>query len=165
MKKNKTVHSFADVSAVCFDFDGVFTNNFVYVDQNGFESVRCSRSDGLGLSKLREINVPMMVISTETNKVVGERCKKLELPYLQGVRDKLIELKKFASAQRLNLSNIVFMGNDINDLDCLKSVGHPVVVPDSHPYILSSIDAYVTEACGGEGAVRELCDLIFQSKL
>lgn len=67
------------VKLVCFDFDGVFTDNSVYVSEDGVESVRCSRADGIGLTKLRSIGIQILVLSTEINPVVGRRCDKLQL--------------------------------------------------------------------------------------
>ena len=144
---------------VAFDFDGVFTDNRVYVFQDGREAVACNRSDGLGVRKLDRLGIHSVVISTETNPVVSERCRKLNIRCYQGVDDKLALLKDIARDLDISLSQTAFVGNDINDLDCLKVVALPIVVHDSHrevlPYAL-----YRTSACGGYGAVREVCDLL-----
>ena len=73
------------VELVAFDFDGVFTDNSVYISQEGIESVRCSRSDGLGLDRLRQVNVQIVIISTEKNSVVSVRASKLKIRCIQGV--------------------------------------------------------------------------------
>lgn len=146
------------VRFLVFDFDGVFTDNRVYVSEAGTESVACWRGDGLGLAKLRKRSVPMYVISTEVNPVVGARCRKLQLDYVQGCDDKLQTLVQLLSERGLGLEQAAFMGNDINDLDCLRSVGLALAVRDAHPDILGDVD-YVTRAEGGRGAVREVCDL------
>jgi 3-deoxy-D-manno-octulosonate 8-phosphate phosphatase (KDO 8-P phosphatase) len=147
------------IRLLAFDFDGVFTDNAVYVDESGRESVRCSRGDGFGLKKLRELGIEMIIISTETNPVVGARAEKLKLPCWQGVEDKRAVLLELMRERGLNASQVAFMGNDINDLECLDMVGLPVVVEDAHPDILPSA-RYRTRARGGYGAVREVCDLI-----
>src|SRR5262249_6987408 len=140
------------------DFDGVFTDNMVYVHQDGSESVRCSRADGLGLAKLRRAGLPMAVISTETNPVVAARARKLELRCIQGVADKRAALTALAGEQGVTLTQVAFVGNDINDLPCLTAVGLPIVVRDAHPDVLHC-GRYRTMLPGGQGAVREVCDL------
>ena len=153
----------ANIRLVVFDFDGVFTDNRVYVSQDGTETVSCWRSDGLGLAKLKKLELPIWVVSTEQNKVVSARCKKLQIECVQGCEDKLTALKNLVKHYGCSLSEVVFMGNDINDIDCLKSVGLPIVVQDSYPEVIK-IAKLQTKRCGGFGAVREICDLIYEVK-
>jgi len=147
------------VTALVMDFDGVFTDNRVYVFQDGREAVACNRSDGLGLIRLRKLGLPMIVISTEENPVVSARCKKLGLSCRQGVDDKLMELKKWLAANRLDIRGVVYIGNDVNDLDCLNAVGCAVVPSDAWPEARAAADIVLRHP-GGAGALRELCDLI-----
>lgn len=147
------------VKLVAFDFDGVFTDNMVYVLQGGTEAVRCSRSDGLGLRKLAAVGVGAVVVSTETNSVVVERSKKLKIECFNGCEDKLAVLKAIAADKRIFLGEIAFVGNDINDSECLGEVGLPIVVQDAHPDVLK-LGVYRTNSLGGHGAVREVCDMI-----
>jgi YrbI family 3-deoxy-D-manno-octulosonate 8-phosphate phosphatase len=147
---------------IAFDFDGVFTDNAVFVDENGVESVRCWRGDGLGLSALRKLGLELVVISTEVNPVVSARCKKLKIECRQGCDDKIGTLEDIAKAAGCTLEEAAFVGNDVNDTACLRAVGLPIVVADSHPHVVS-LATYVTREKGGRGAVREVCDLIQQS--
>lgn len=147
------------VAALVMDFDGVLTDNRVIVDQNGIESVTCSRGDGFGLELLRKSGLPLLVISKESNPVVAARCDKLRIPCLQGVDDKLTALQAWANERGVGASELVFVGNDVNDLECLQWVGCAVAVQDSHPDVLS-VAHLVLEHEGGKGAVRELCELI-----
>jgi len=147
-----------DVRLVAFDFDGVFTDNMVYVSQDGTEMVRCFRGDGLGLSKLKNAGIEAIVISTETNPVVSQRSRKLGISCVQGCADKCAALKLVAKEKSLSLDQIAYVGNDFNDLSCLKIVGLPIVVQDAQPEVLSSA-IYRTSLPGGKGAVREVCDL------
>ncbi len=149
----------SEVELVVFDFDGVFTDNKVLVNQDGEESVFCSRFDGIGLAKLKQLNIPIWVLSTETNSVVSVRCNKLEIPVIQGSKNKLNDLKNLVSELAVDLKNVLYLGNDINDLDCLFCVGFPFVVPDSHPDVLK-FEFAVCKTKGGDGAVREICDLV-----
>lgn len=151
--------TFEDIQLVVFDFDGVFTNNQVLVSDTGQESVLCNRSDGLGLSRLRKLGIPMFVLSTEVNPVVRERCKKLKIECFHGYEDKLQKLEQLLQEKGISKEKTVYLGNDINDLNCLRTVGYPVVVADAYPEVIE-VAQFVTAKHGGYGAVRELCDLI-----
>lgn len=151
------------VKLIAFDFDGVFTDNTVYVDQNGLESVRCWRSDGLGLARLSSIGVKAFIISTEVNPVVSARAKKLKLPCKQGVEDKAAGILSICNELDIDPKDSMFVGNDINDIPAFQSVGVPVGVADSYPEIYPYI-LYRTQKPGGFGAVREVCDLVFNAR-
>lgn len=149
------------VEMLVMDFDGVLTDNRVWVDEEGHESVACNRSDSYGLSLLRrETKVQLLVISRETNPVVEQRCKKLKLECLQSVKDKVAVLSTVLKERGIDPANVVYMGNDLNDLPCFPLVGYTVAPADAHPEIIVSAD-HITALPGGRGAVRELCDLIF----
>lgn len=151
------------IRLVAFDFDGVFTDNSVFVFEDGREAVRCMRSDGLGVGKLKALGLTVVVVSTETNPVVQARSRKLVIKCIQGCNDKLAILNQLASEANISLDQVAFVGNDVNDLSCLSSVGLPIVVKDAHADVLSYA-AYQTKIPGGYGAVREICDL-FESVL
>lgn len=146
------------IRLVAFDFDGVFTDNMVYVFEDGREAVRCTRSDGLGLSKLKGLGVAAVIISTETNPVVGARSRKLAIQCVQSCADKRAALDGLVADLGISLAQVAFVGNDINDLPCLTSVGLPIVVRDAHPDVVPHA-RYQTHTPGGRGAVREVCDL------
>lgn len=146
------------IRLVAFDFDGVFTDNMVYVFQDGSEAVRCSRADGLGLRKLERAGIHTVIISTETNPVVTARSGKLGLRCIQSCEDKRATLDEIVKELGLSLAEVAFVGNDINDLPCLTVVALPIVVHDAHEDVLSHA-RYRTKAPGGRGAVREVCDL------
>ena len=146
------------IRLVAFDFDGVFTDNMVYVFENGSEAVRCFRSDGIGLQKLKRLGIETVIISTESNPVVSARARKLKIPCIQDCRDKRRALEDIVSDKGISLAEVAFVGNDINDEPCLACVGLPVVVSDAHPDV-SPLAVYRTKTRGGYGAVREICDL------
>ena len=147
------------IMGIAFDFDGVFTDNRVYVMQNGEEAVVCDRSDGMGIAMLQKAGMPMVVISTERNPVVSVRCEKLQLDVRQGVDDKLPALTDWAVGQGLTVDQIAFVGNDINDVDCLRGAGLGVVVADAYPVAADVAELQLTRE-GGRGAVREFADQI-----
>jgi 3-deoxy-D-manno-octulosonate 8-phosphate phosphatase (KDO 8-P phosphatase) len=149
------------IRLVAFDFDGVFTDNMVFVFEDGSEAVRCFRSDGIGLKKLKKLGVETVIISTESNPVVSARARKLKIRCFQNCEDKRKTLESLAQEMGISLTEIAFVGNDINDLPCLTSVGLPIVVKDAHPEVIP-LAVYRTRNCGGHGAVREVCDLFEQ---
>jgi 3-deoxy-D-manno-octulosonate 8-phosphate phosphatase (KDO 8-P phosphatase) len=153
----------AQVELVAFDFDGVFTNNMVYVDQDGIETVRCSRSDGLGIERIKEKGVKVVIVSTEINPVVSVRAKKLKIDCYQAVKDKAKAILDICNEMKVKAEKTMFVGNDINDIPAFQVVGFPVCVYDSYPEILP-YTIFKTAASGGIGAVREICDLIYFSK-
>jgi YrbI family 3-deoxy-D-manno-octulosonate 8-phosphate phosphatase len=146
------------IRLVAFDFDGVFTDNMVYVLQDGSEAVRCFRSDGIGLHKLKKLGIETVIISTEANPVVSARAKKLKIRCIQDCQDKRAVLEAIALEKGISLKQAAFVGNDINDLPCLECVGLPMVVQDAHPDVVPTA-LYQTKRPGGHGAVREICDL------
>ncbi len=146
------------IRLVAFDFDGVFTDNTVYVLRYGSEMVRCFRGDGLGLRKLEQAGIETVIISTETDPVVSARSRKLGIRCIQGCEDKKGALETIVKEMGISMAQVAFLGNDINDLSCLTSVGLPMVVQDSHPDVIPHA-RYQTKRQGGHGAVREICDL------
>jgi len=142
---------------VAFDFDGVFTDDAVYVNQEGVELVRCWRGDGLGLRKLEALGIGSAILSTEVNPVVGIRARKMRIQYFQGLDDKCARLRALAGDVGIPVEQFAFVGNDINDLSCFQAVGLPIAVRNAHAEVLASV-RYRTETPGGFGAVREICD-------
>ena len=146
-----------DIDAFVFDFDGVLTDNLVYLDQNGVESVSCSRADGLAFDVLHKLNKPAFILSTEKSTVVVMRAKKLKIPAIQGVTDKVEAIKKLAADNNYSLKNILYVGNDLNDYLAMQFCGYSVCPSDSHPKI-----KHISDIClstnGGNGVVRELLE-------
>ena len=140
------------------------TDNAVLVGDNGAESVRCSRSDGWGIARLRDAGMPMIVLSTEAHPVVSARCAKLGIPCHQDVADKASFLERFIEDRGMAPDNVAYVGNDVNDLACLELVGLPVAVADAHPEVLSR-SKLVLSRRGGDGAVRELSEMVLTGRL
>ena len=151
------------VELVVLDFDGVLTDNKVMVDENGKESVRCDRSDGLGIELLKGAGIEVFVLSKERNVVVQRRCDKLGIQCIQGADEKLSILDKEIKKRGLTESNVCYMGNDITDIPCMESVGFSAAPADAFPEV-SAVANIVSQRNGGDGAVRELCDLILEAR-
>jgi N-acylneuraminate cytidylyltransferase len=145
--------------AVVTDFDGVHTDDRLVVDQHGVESVTVNRSDGMGIALLGRAGIPVLILSSETNPVVAARAVKLGIEVIAGCDDKLAALTKWAYAQGVALGDVAYLGNDVNDLECLSAVGWPVVVADAHPEVLTAAPI-VLRRRGGGGAIRELADRV-----
>ena len=147
------------VQAIIFDFDGVFTDNRVIVNEDGQESVICNRSDGFGISAIKKYGISLLVLSKEKNPVVQKRCEKMGLPCVQGIDDKKLFLASWLEEKAINPNNVIYVGNDVNDIECLKYVGCGVVVADAHDDAKRAAKI-ILKNNGGQGAVRELCDLV-----
>jgi 3-deoxy-D-manno-octulosonate 8-phosphate phosphatase (KDO 8-P phosphatase) len=155
------VARFRQLRLVVFDFDGVFTDNSVWVFEDGREAVRCTRADGIGLSKLKALGVETAIISTEKNPVVGHRARKLGIRCIQACDDKRVAVIELAGELSIPLQHVAFVGNDLNDLPACEAVGFPIAVADAHPDMVGTT-LWRTQRQGGHGAVREVCDLIAQ---
>ena len=152
-----------DVDALVTDFDGVHTDDSVLVGQDGSEYVTVDRGDGMGVALLRKAGIPTLILSTETNPVVGARAAKLGVDVRQGLGDKASVLRAWAAERDLDLDRIAYLGNDVNDLPCLELVGWPLAVPDAHPRVLAAA-RLVLGSPGGRGAVREAAERILTAR-
>ncbi len=150
------------VRFVVFDFDGVFTDNRVLVSQDGHESVFCTRADGIGLEALRRAGIDAFILSTEPNPVVLERARKLKIDCIHGCDDKWPELQRLLKERNVAIGSVAYLGNDVNDRECLAHVGVPVCVADAHADVMP-LAKLVTTMRGGYGAVREVCDAIVRA--
>ena len=150
------------VKAVVTDFDGVHTDDTAIIDADGGERVRVSREDGMGVALLRAAGVPMLILSTEVNPVVRARAEKLRVPVLHGIDDKETALRGWAAEHGLDLADIAYLGNDVNDLPALRIVGWPVAVANAHPLVIEAARVVLSRE-GGRGAVRELVERVLSS--
>jgi len=149
------------IELIVLDFDGVLTDNRVEVDQDGKESVIAHRGDGMGIALLKKAGYKLVILSTETNPVVSARANKLGIPVHQGISNKGEALSKLLSEKGIDPKNVIYVGNDVNDLGCFEIAGCAVAVADAHSEALSKADLILNEF-GGYGAVRELCDMILR---
>jgi len=152
-----------NISLVVLDFDGVITDNRVYVNQHGEESIAAHRGDGMGISLLKKAGVEVIILSTEKNPVVQARADKLGIQAFHGIEDKKARLQSILTEKKIPGSQVVYLGNDLNDLPCFPLVGLAAAVADAHPILLEQAQV-VLQKKGGHGAVRELCDLIINKK-
>jgi 3-deoxy-D-manno-octulosonate 8-phosphate phosphatase (KDO 8-P phosphatase) len=157
------VTDLAAIRLVVFDFDGVFTDNRVWTNERGEESVACWRGDAHGLRRLDDVGVEHFILSTEVNAAVGARAKKIKATCIQGVEDKAPVLRDEVGRRGLSLEETAYLGNDVNDAGCLELVGLPVVPADAWPEVVPLARLVLTRR-GGYGCVRELCDAVWAAK-
>ena len=163
MFENITKSEINDIKIVISDFDGVFTDNKVYVNENGGEQVKCSRLDGIGISKLKLIDIEIVVVSSEPNNVVLERCKKLKIEAYNNVNNKGDFVKNLLDIKNLKRKNALFIGNDENDIPAIEHVKFAVGVADSYETFYQSA-SYMLSQNGGDGAIRQLCEILVKKK-
>lgn len=149
--------SLDNIDVFIFDFDGVLTNNLVYLGQDGKEWVSCNRADGLAFDVLRKLKKPSYILSTESNPVVSERAKKLQIQAFHGVKNKVDTLLSLTKRKGYDLSRILYVGNDLNDFHVMKICGYSSCPIDSHIKI-KELSNIVLKTRGGEGVVRELLE-------
>ena len=148
----------ARLDLVLFDFDGVMTDNGVWVSESGAEMARCDRGDGWGLVGLARAGIRTTIVSTETRGIAAARAAKLGMPCHLAVSDKGPFVSRLLKEQGIDPAHVAYVGNDVNDLPAMAVVGFPVAVADAHPAVLA-IAKLVLARRGGHGAVREFCDL------
>lgn len=146
-----------------FDFDGVFTDNRVWTNERGEESIACWRGDALGLRRLERVGVDHLIISTETNEAVSARARKIQAMCLQGVADKAPVLREQVVSRGFSFAETAYVGNDVNDAECLGLVGLSVVPADAWPEVVPLARLVLTRR-GGYGCVREFCDAVWHAK-
>ena len=150
-------------SVLVTDFDGVHTDDTATVDTDGRESVRVSREDGMGVSRLRRAGIPMLILSTELNPVVARRAEKLQVPVLHGIDDKAAALTAWAAENDVALADIAYVGNDVNDSGAFGIVGWPIAVASAHPAVKAAARIVLARR-GGDGAVREVIERMLSSR-
>lgn len=153
----------SEIRLVVFDFDGVFSDNRVWTNDLGEESVACFRGDSAGLRRLDEVGVDYFILTQETNDAVPARARKVRIDCIRGIDNKLPVLREEVERRGVSLGETAYLGNDVNDAECLAAVGVSVVPSDAWPEVVPLAKIVLTRA-GGYGCVPELCDAIWNAK-
>ena len=151
------------IDLVVSDFDGVITDNRVWVNEDGTEYVAAYRSDSIGVQLLRTIGLEVMILSSEPNRVVEARARKMGVEVIHGVgiHEKGRVMREILEQKKIKAENVIYIGNDLNDLPCFEVAGWSVAVADAYPEVIRAAD-FVLSKSGGHGALREVCDLILK---
>jgi len=149
------------IDLIISDFDGVITDNRVWVNEEGIEYVAAYRSDSIGVQYLRTIGMDVMILSSEINRVVEARARKMGVEVIHGIglHDKGRVMRDVLEQKNIKAENVIYIGNDLNDLPCFDVAGWSVAVADAYPAVIRAAD-HVLSKTGGHGALRELIDLI-----
>lgn len=161
MKKFKCLKA-GQVDLVVYDFDGVMTDNRAFLLEDGTEGVFVSRADGFGVKLLRDLGIAQIILSMETNTVVRARGEKLQIDVIGGCDDKKKALTEYCRRKKYDLSKVVYIGNDVNDLDVMQIVGVPVCPADAHARV-KAIAQVVLKTRGGYGVVKEFVEQYIKS--
>jgi YrbI family 3-deoxy-D-manno-octulosonate 8-phosphate phosphatase len=146
------------------DVDGVLTDAGMYYSESGDEWKKFNTRDGMGIKLLQRVGIITAIVTQERTKLVARRAEKLTIPELhQGVMDKLTVIREMAARHGLSLKEVAYIGDDVNDLEALKAVGFSASPADGLPDIVAAVD-YVCRKKGGEGAVREIIEMILEAQ-
>ena len=146
------------------DVDGVLTDAGMYYAESGDEWKKFNTRDGMGIKLLQRAGIITAIVTQERTKLVARRVEKLAIPELhQGVMDKLSLVCEMASRHGLTLSQVAYIGDDINDLETLKEVGFSATPADGMPQVAAVVN-YICQKKGGEGAVREIIEMILEAQ-
>lgn len=153
-----------DIRLVATDVDGVLTDAGMYYTEAGDELKKFNTRDGMGIKLLQKAGLITAIVTQENTKLVTRRAEKLAITELhQGVTDKLSRLREMATRLGMTLKHVAYIGDDVNDLEALKAVGFSAAPADAIVPVLKAVQ-YVCRKKGGEGAVRELADLILAAQ-
>lgn len=152
------------VRMLAMDVDGVLTDAGMYYAESGDELKKFNTRDGMGIKMLQAAGVVTAFITKEKTAIVERRGQKLAVPEVhQGIDDKLTDLTRLARKYGLALAQIAYIGDDVNDIEALQAVGFSAAPADAMPSVLEAVH-YVCAKKGGEGAVREIADLILAAR-
>lgn len=147
---------------VLTDIDGVWTDGGMYYDQTGNEWKKFNTSDSAGVLFLRNLNIPVGIITGEDTEIVKRRGEKLKVDHLfLGVKNKVAVIDNLLNKLNIGWQDVAYIGDDINDLNTLKKVGYACAPANAPSYIKTEVD-YVTKTKGGDGAFREFVEHILQ---
>lgn len=145
------------------DVDGVLTDAGMYYSESGDEWKKFNTRDGMGIKLLQRAGLITAIVTQERTRLVARRGEKLAIPEVhQGVMDKLSVIREMATRHGISLREVAYVGDDVNDVEALKAVGFSASPGDGLPQVLRIVD-YVCEKKGGEGAVREIAEMILRS--
>lgn len=152
--QKKASLQFKNIDLIVYDFDGVLTDNRVLVFDDGHEAVFCNRADGLAIGLIKKTGVPQIILSMEENRVVETRARKLGIDVLYGIQDKKAALTDHCRKNNYDLKRVVYIGNDINDIEVMGIVGYPLAPQDARPAV-KRISKMIIARNGGDGVVQE----------
>jgi 3-deoxy-D-manno-octulosonate 8-phosphate phosphatase (KDO 8-P phosphatase) len=154
----------AQVKLLALDVDGTLTDGGLYYTDSGEEFKKFNVKDGQGIKLAMQAGVEIAIVSASSSAATVHRAKKLGISHVYvGIEDKLGVIQDLCDRLGIDLSQVAYAGDDVNDLPVLKAVGCPLTVADG-VFENQQCALYITQRSGGEGAVREICDLLILSR-
>jgi len=161
---NKKIESIKKIKLLISDVDGVLTDGGMYYSAKGDIQKKFHARDGMGIAILQRNGIPTVIITKEKNKIVEKWTLKMNVDKLfQGVKEKEKLLPKLCNLYNLNEENIAYIGDDVNDLKIMKKIGFSITPKDGNIEV-KKIANYISKISGGEGVLREICDLLISTK-
>jgi len=152
------------IKLIATDIDGVWTDAKMYYTDNGDFMKAFSTYDGMAVSLLHKIDIPVAILTSENSTIVKQRAKKLGIKYVYiNEKEKLLRLTYICNNLNISMKNVAYIGDDLNDIDILKKVGISAM-PINSPILKLFKPNYITKVKGGDGAFREFADLIIQQR-
>ncbi|KAF4516144.1 hypothetical protein B566_EDAN000382 [Ephemera danica] len=162
---NVQVERLRQIRLFATDVDGVLTDAGMYYSESGDEWKKFNTRDGMGIKLLQKAGYVTAIVTQERTKMVARRAEKLAIPELhQGVMDKLTVIREMAGRHGLSLSQVAYIGDDVNDLEALRAVGFSAAPADGMPIVCDAVQ-YVCRTKGGEGAVREIAEMLLSARV
>lgn len=142
------------------DVDGTLTDGKIYMSENGEWMKAFNIKDGYAIARLRDYGIEPVIITGRTSEIVAQRCSELKIFELhQGIDNKSFKLREICQKYQVDLSQVAYIGDDLNDLPCMNICGFSACTSDAMKQVKGKVD-YVCEAKGGDGAVREFVDFL-----
>ena len=146
-----------EIKALVMDFDGVLTDNKVIVNEDGSESVTCSRDDGYAIEKIKQLGIITLILTREKNNVVIARARKLNTEIIKGEKEKLETLKKWCLKNNIFPEGLAYIGNDLPDIECLEYAKFSFCPADA--FVIARKKAeFILNKKGGDGCIREILE-------
>jgi YrbI family 3-deoxy-D-manno-octulosonate 8-phosphate phosphatase len=163
-RRHKSISSLKRIRLFATDVDGVLTDAGMYYSESGDEMKKFNTRDGMGIKLLQRAGIITAIVTQERTKLVAWRGEKLTIPEVhQGVMDKLSLVRDMADRHGLSMEQVAYIGDDVNDVATLEAVGFSATPADGMPQAVAVVD-YVCEKKGGEGAVREIIEMILEAQ-
>ena len=163
-RRHKLISSLKHIRLFATDVDGVLTDAGMYYSESGDEMKKFNTRDGMGIKLLQRAGIITAIVTQERTKLVAWRGEKLTIPEVhQGVMDKFSLVRDMAERHGLSMEQVAYIGDDVNDVATLEAVGFSATPADGMPQAVAVVD-YVCEKKGGEGAVREIIEMILEAQ-
>ena len=146
-----------EIKALVMDFDGVLTDNKVIVNEDGSESVTCSRDDGYAIEKIKELGIITLILTREKNNIVIARARKLDTEIIKGEKEKLETLKKWCLKNDIFPEGLAYIGNDLPDIECLEYAKFSFCPADAFVIVRKKAE-FILSKKGGDGCIREILE-------